>query len=381
MNQIAITFWVLTAIVGYTYFVYPMLVALIARLCGRTPRREENHREAVSFVLAAHNEEGRIVRRIDEFFGLIYRSGVAGEVIVVSDGSTDATAARARSSGHPNLTIIDLPQNQGKAAALNAGCAAAQYPILVFGDARQTWDAQALNQILQNFADPRIGAVSGELVLESTPGVMAGVGLYWRYEKWLRLNEGRVHSTVGVTGAICAVRRDLRQTIPAGTILDDVYWPMRVVMQGFRVVHDDRAQAFDRLPAKARDEFRRKVRTMAGNFQLAAFLPGALLPWRNPIMWQFISHKLMRLLVPWALIGMIISAAMLPTPFFRMMLAAQLAFYLFGLASLTTRWASRLPLSSPVASFLVLNSAAWMGLWVWASGGAVNCWHKVRYEA
>jgi cellulose synthase/poly-beta-1,6-N-acetylglucosamine synthase-like glycosyltransferase len=357
-----------------------MMIALIANLRPRAPRREVLHRQGVSFVLAAHNEEGRIARRIDEFVGLMKRSGVEGEVIVVSDGSTDATAARARAGGHTNLIVMELAENGGKAAALNAGCAAARYPILVFADARQIWANDALEKILENFADPDIGAVSGELVLESSPGVMAGVGMYWRYEKWLRRNEGRVHSTVGVTGAICAVRRGLRREIPAGTILDDVYWPMRVVMQGYRVVHDERAQAFDRLPAKAKDEFKRKVRTMAGNYQLAAFLPGALVPWRNPILWQFISHKMMRLLVPWALIGMLITSAMIPTALFQLILAAQLAFYLFGLASLTTRWASRLPLSSPVASFLVLNSAAWMGLWVWASGGAVNCWHKVRYD-
>jgi cellulose synthase/poly-beta-1,6-N-acetylglucosamine synthase-like glycosyltransferase len=381
MNPIAITFWILAAIVLYTYLVYPMLVALIARFRNRSPRRASGHRVPVSFVLAGHNEEARIAGRINEFFDLMKRSGVEGEVIVVSDGSSDATVARAHSTGHANLNVIALSENQGKAAALNAGCAAAHNPILIFGDARQTWADDSLDRILENFADPRIGAVSGELVLESSPGVMAGVGMYWRYEKWLRRNEGRVHSTVGVTGAICAVRRELRKEIPAGTILDDVYWPMRVVMQGFRVVHDERARAFDRLPAKAGDEFKRKVRTMAGNFQLAAFLPGVLLPWRNPILWQFISHKMMRLLVPWALIGMLITSAMIPTTLFHMILAAQLAFYCFGLASLTTRWASRLPLSSPVASFLVLNSAAWMGLWVWASGGALNCWHKVRYDA
>jgi cellulose synthase/poly-beta-1,6-N-acetylglucosamine synthase-like glycosyltransferase len=381
MNRIAITFCLFAAIVLYTYLVYPMLVALIARFRNRSPRRQRGHREPVSFVLAAHNEEARIAARIDEFFELMARSGVEGEVIVVSDGSDDATVARAHATGHANLNVIALSENQGKAAALNAGCAAAHNPILIFADSRQTWADDSLDKILENFADPRIGAVSGELILETSPGVMAGVGMYWRYEKWLRRNEGRVHSTVGMTGAICAVRRQLRRPIPPGTILDDVYVPMQVVMQGFRVVHDDRSQAFDRLPAKARDEFKRKVRTMAGNFQLAALLPDALLPWRNPILWQFVSHKMMRLLVPWALIGMIITSAMIPTTLFHMILAAQLAFYCFGLASLTTRWASRLPLSSPVASFLVLNSAAWMGLWVWASGGALNCWHKVRYDA
>src|SRR5205085_1989176 len=144
-------------------------------------------------------------------------------------------------------------------------------------------------------------AVSGDLVVIAGPGAVAGVELYWKLEKWLRRQESRVGAQVGVTGAICAVRRELFTPVPPGTILDDVYWPLGVVMRGYRVVHDSRALAYDRLPERVRDEFRRKVRTLAGNFQLAARLPAALLPWRNPIWGQFLSHKLARLVVPWAL--------------------------------------------------------------------------------
>ena len=125
-----------------------------------------------------------------------------------------------------------------------------------------------------------------------------------RYERWLRHNEGQIGSVVGVTGAISAVRRELFRPIPHGTILDDVYWPLQVAMIGYRVVRDPRARAYDSLPERAGDEFRRKVRTLAGNLQLLARLPGALLPWRNPIWLQFISHKVLRLLVPWALATM-----------------------------------------------------------------------------
>jgi len=193
---------------------------------------------------------------------------------VVSDGSTDGTAASARQvaravgvgqtfvsaafSGRQeclpharaNVRVLELPSNVGKAAALSAGCTAAVHDILVFADARQTWAADALPLLLENFADPSVGAVSGDLVVQSAPGVMAGVGLYWQYEKELRKLESQVHSTVGVTGAISAVRRRLFRAIPPGTLLDDVYWPLQVAMQGLRVVHDGRAHAYDRLPAR-----------------------------------------------------------------------------------------------------------------------------------
>ncbi len=162
----------------------------------------------------------------------------------------------------------ELPARVGKAAALNAGCALAEHEIIVFADIRQTWEADALLLLLENFADPSVGAVSGDLLLRDADGVLAGVALYWRYEKMLRRLEGRVWSVVGATGAISAVRRQLFCAIPPGTLLDDVYWPLCVALQGFRVIHDRRAIAYDRLPSRTRDEFRRKVRTLSGNFQL-----------------------------------------------------------------------------------------------------------------
>ena len=149
------------------------------------------------------------------------------------------------------MRIIELSENEGKAQALSRGCAAAQGEILVFADARQRWAADALQRLLENFDRPGVGAVSGDLVIEAPPGVLAGVGLYWRYEKWLRRNEGRVHSTVGVSGSICAVRRQLFQADSPRVLLDDLYWPLEVVMQGRRVVYDGRALAYDRLPGPA----------------------------------------------------------------------------------------------------------------------------------
>jgi cellulose synthase/poly-beta-1,6-N-acetylglucosamine synthase-like glycosyltransferase len=277
------------------------------------------------------------------------------------------------------VRVVELPQRVGKAVALSRGCSEARHEILVFADARQTWAPDALKRLLENFADPRVGAVSGELIVESAPGVMAGVGLYWRYEKWLRQTESQIHSVVGVTGAISAVRRQLFRPIPAGTLLDDVYWPLRVTMQGYRVVHDQRAIAHDRLPERARDEFRRKVRTLAGNFQLLTRLPMALLPWRNPLWLQFLSHKVLRLLVPWALLGLLITSALLGGPFYRGALAAQLGSYVIGLSGIWKVVGARVRPASAAASFLVLNAAAWLAFWVWISGRAGRSWRKVSY--
>lgn len=381
MAIMEIVFWVCAALVVYACLVYPLLIAVIARLRPRPVTVKERFDGSVSIVLAVHNEEGRIESRLQELLGMIEPSDRPCEIIVVSDGSTDETVKLAQLYSLRGVRVLDLPGNVGKAAALSEACALAEHDILVFADARQRWAEDALDKMLRNFADPRVGAVSGDLVLESRPGVVAGVGLYWRFEKWLRRQESRTHSTVGVTGAISAVRRELFRPIPMGTILDDVYWPLRVVMQGYRVIHEREALAFDRLPDRPRDEFRRKVRTLSGNFQLMARLPSVLLPWRNPIWFQFLSHKALRLLVPWALLGMLFSSSLLHTMLYRELFVVQVFGYLLGLIGLWTGPGEKGRLTSSAGSFLVLNAAAWLAFWVWLSGRAGRSWHKVRYDA
>jgi len=379
MVWIAVIFWGCAALVAYTYVLYPLALACLVKVWAR-PVIRRPFTGAVSIVLAAHNEAHRITARRDELCGLLRAGGVIGEVVIASDGSTDGTAAAARDGAGPNVRVLDLTENVGKAEALSRAVATATGEVVIFADARQRWASDAISLLLENFADPTVGGVSGDLCLESAPGVTAGVGLYWRYEKEIRKLESRLHSTVGATGAISAVRRELFPDIPPRTLLDDVYWPMRVVMRGYRVIHDGRAKAFDRLPDKPRDEFRRKVRTLSGNFQLVARMPSLLVPWRNPLWVQFLSHKLLRLAAPWLLITMLALSAALGGAVYRIALIAQLAGYAIALAGLSPRVAARSRLASVAASFVVLNAAAWMAFWVWASGGAEASWKKVVYR-
>jgi cellulose synthase/poly-beta-1,6-N-acetylglucosamine synthase-like glycosyltransferase len=380
MTALEIVFWACATLVVYAYAGYPLLLTAWARWCKRPEPQRQRFAGSVSVVLTAHDEEANLARRLAGLSDLLEAAAVEREIIVVSDGSTDATAAIAREFPRGPVRVVELQAKQGKAAALSAGCAVARHDILVFADARQTWSATALDRLLENFADPQVGAVSGDLILESAPGVMAGVGLYWRFEKWLRRQESRVHSTVGVTGAISAVRRTLFRPVPAGTLLDDVYWPLRVVLQGYRVVHDDRAHAYDRLPEKARDEFRRKVRTLSGNFQLLTRFPGALLPWRNPVWLQWLSHKLLRLLVPWALLAMLAISAILPGPLFLIAFRLQIIGYVIGLSGLFPSVPRHLRPAGAAASFLVLNAAAWLAFWTWTTGRAETSWKKISYR-
>jgi cellulose synthase/poly-beta-1,6-N-acetylglucosamine synthase-like glycosyltransferase len=322
----------------------------------------------VSIVIAAHNEGTRLAARLDNLRALDYPPA-RRQVIVVSDGSTDDTAAVV-ARHQPYVELVEVPRG-GKALALNAGVARAKFDVLVFADARQRFAPDALRHLVASFADPRIGGVTGELLLDCESALFAnrrtdidrrrnaaeandaaarerrsladrrlaiestigdGVGLYWRYEKHLRRLESAVGSTLGATGAIYAIRRSLWSPLPAETILDDVLTPMRVVMAGFRVVFDERAQAFDRAPADADGEARRKIRTLAGNFQILRLEPRLLAPWCNPVWFQYVSHKIGRLLVPYALLAVFGSSlALAPQhPFYLAALVGEVAF--LGLA-------------------------------------------------
>jgi biofilm PGA synthesis N-glycosyltransferase PgaC len=257
---------------------------------------------------------------------------------------------------------------------------AAHGDIIVFADARQRWAPDAMEKLLINFRDPHVGAVGGDLVIETSPGVLAGVGIYWRFEKWLRIQESRLHSTVVLTGAISAVRRELFPPLPAGMMTDDLYWPIRVGMAGYRVIHYGEARAYDRLPERTQDEMRRKLRTLCGNFQLFGSMPFVVLPWRNPVWFQLASHKLMRLVVPWAMLGAFAANLPLQGTFYRMTLGLQVVFYGLGLLGMMSNLGVRSRLLSGLGSFLTMNAVAWYAFWVWISGRASQSWGKVVYK-
>ncbi len=378
MPIIEIIFWTMLACVVYTYLIYPIIVGLLARLRPR-PVRRAPFISPISIIVAAYNEEHHLERRLRELITLCRRSNLKFEILVASDGSTDRTNAIAASFADQNVRLLALSINQGKSAALSHAVSMARHPIILFADARQRWDENTIENLLQSFSDPDVGAVSGDLVIESGPGVLAGVGLYWRFEKWLRCRESEIASMVSVSGSIAAVRKSLFIPIPPGTILDDVYWPLAIAMYGYRVVHDESAKAYDRLPDRTRDEFRRKVRTLSGNFQLLARLPQSLNPFTNHVFFQLLSHKILRLMVPWALMALLVLSCILEHPVYRICFIAQLAFYAIAVLGLTRYAATRLKLASAAASFLVLNTAAAVALWTWISGRSTRSWTKATY--
>jgi cellulose synthase/poly-beta-1,6-N-acetylglucosamine synthase-like glycosyltransferase len=234
--------------------------------------------------------------------------------------------------------------------------------------------------MLQRFADPEIGAVSGDLKLRKNDGSLASVDFYWRLEKTIRINESRWDSSIGVTGAVCAVRKSLFKTLPQGAVLDDVYWPMAVVLQGRRVVHEPSAIAYDQLPDEIHGEYQRKLRTLTGNFQLMSLMPSLLLPWKNRVWFQFISHKSLRLVSPWLLlVAWGISFVLAGHALYACLFTSQTILLIVGLLAWNSTSMRRFRLFGIVASVFALNYAAWLAFWIWLAGGAALTWKKVKY--
>mgnify|MGYP006282343659 CR=1 FL=1 len=379
----AFIFWLSVLFIAYTYLGYPCLMGLIAHVRPRPIHRQPGHAPRLSIVIAARNEAHHIVARLKNLQAQHY-PGERIEIIVVSDGSTDSTAQQAQRMAvlDDRIRVLERGKQQGKAASLNEAVAEATGEIVVFTDARQRFAPDALSRLAENFADPAMGAVSGQLVLtHDENGVAAQVSLYWRYEKWIRRAESTGGSMLGATGAIYAIRRKLYRALPAGLLLDDFLVPMRIVLRGQRAGFDERALAYDRSSVHAGQEFRRKVRTLAGNFQAFAVEPALLIPWRNRSTWfQLWSHKLFRLIVPYALVFVLLSSLMADGWFYFLLAGIQVVFYAAAVAAWrlevqghTIQWR----LVSLAYTFSTLNLAAVLGLWFWLTGiRADRLWQK-----
>ena len=324
-----ITFWGALALLFYVYLGYPIVAAARARM-DRRPDRRRAIEPTVSIVVVAFNEAERIAGRIENLLALDYPVDRM-EIVVGSDGSTDATAERARRYERYGVAVHQFATRRGKPAVLNALVPLVNGDIVLFADARQRFDARTLRALISNFADPEVGAVSGELVLRPADGADNaghGAALYWRYEKFIRLAESRAYSTVGATGAIYAIRRELFEAIPEDTLLDDVLIPLRIVRRGYRVLFEPNAHAFDCTSTTARQEFARKARTIAGTFQLLSRERWLFDPSRNRLWFETLSHKALRLTIPILHVALLLAniAAADVWPY-QALLTGQLAFY------------------------------------------------------
>ncbi len=372
-----IIFWLSALFLFYTYVGYPLFMYLWSRFRPKTIKVKDIE-PTVTVVISAFNEEDRIIPRIENLLQQDYPAEKL-DIVVVSDGSTDATVKCLREIEIDRLTVIALEKNLGKSLAINRGVEAAKGEIIVFADVRQRFCPNAIRSLIRAFADPTIGATTGELILESsgTDQEPEGVGLYWKYEKMIRDAESSVDSMVGATGAIYAIRRELFEPMPAGIILDDVLTPMRITKKGYRVCMVREALAYDRLSSTSSEEFARKVRTLAGNFQLMKVAPWINHPVKNRLFFQWMSHKVFRLLSPYAMLLLLISSFLINEPFYRFTGIVQVIVYVAAIAGLIAMSKGKKPgIVGTASNFLMLNITAVVGLYSILTGQTAGLWKK-----
>jgi cellulose synthase/poly-beta-1,6-N-acetylglucosamine synthase-like glycosyltransferase len=364
------------ALLAYTYVGYPFVMGIWARLAPRRLRDPGDYEPTVSVCMTVFNGGAFIRAKLHSLQALQYPPGKI-EILVCSDASTDNTDALVLqcAASDPRIHLFSSTVRTGKPALVNRLRSAAKGDVLLMTDVRQPLSPTALRALIRPLADPRVGSVSGNLVLSGR----TGAGLYWRYEALIRRAEGRIGRMVGVSGGIYAVRREDLPELPCDLILDDMFVPLQITLSGRLIVFAVEAEAYDEAFEDTR-EFSRKARTLAGNYQLVAKLPRLLVPILNPAWFQLWSHKLLRLLCPWALLALLpasIGSALWPRAsvshvnvgLWSGLAGAQVALYL--LAAFGKR-AGRL--AGVARTFVVLNAAAVVGLWRFLRRGQAVTW-------
>jgi cellulose synthase/poly-beta-1,6-N-acetylglucosamine synthase-like glycosyltransferase len=294
---------------------YPALIGVIAALLRRDGDSAGARPAAlprVTAIVATRADAMAVRERVNDLLQSEYPESLL-DVVVAYDARATETLPMWTGAGRERVRIVRGDAPGGKASALNAGVRAARGDVLVFADSGQRFGANAIALLTQAVMRTGVGAASGRLELaRGARAPSLPLRWYWSLERWLRGREARVHSAVGVTGAIYAMRRSLWTPLPAGLILDDLYVPMQLVLSRHRVDFVDAARAYETRDTTDANEYRRKVRTLTGVLQLCAWLPATLVPVRNPVWAQFVSHKLLRLLTPyWVLVCVVWAVAAL----------------------------------------------------------------------
>lgn len=375
-------FWLAVILLGFAFGGYPALMVIWAR--SKNPPSETGKDTGISpfisFVLIAANEQQRIQQRVLNLLAAQYPADRL-EIVIVSDGSTDATnqIIADLSQSDSRIKLVALPERKGKANGLNQGVSAARGEIIVFADARQEFPAETVALLVNAFKNPKLGAISGRLLMgggESAVG--QGVRSYWSLESRLREAEAVIDSCVGCTGAVYAIRRSLYKPIPEDTLLDDVVIPMQIAVQGYRVGYEPKALAYDPQDLDPDRERIRKRRTLAGNFQMLFRYPSWLVPGENRIWFQLIAHKYLRLLGPLLLLAIFVSSlALRETVFYQVCLWGQIALYSLGIVGLFAPRIRAKLLSLP-AGFLFLNWMIIAGFLHYLRNPASGAWEMTR---
>ena len=375
-----VSFWITVTLLAYTSVGYPLLLFVVSAL-RQTSERPASLEPTVSVLIAAHNEEGSIEQTVRNTLNLDYPKDKL-EVVVVSDGSTDRTEAILENVSDVRVHWLRTSGHRGKTEAQNQAVKSCRGEIVVFSDATTVYDRNAIRCLVRHYNDPQVGAVSGRyeyLPPDLANPAVLGTAVFWRYENVLKTLQSRAGTLTGSSGCIYSVRRSLYVPLPPQSCSDMVE-PLAVIRQGYRVVFERNALAYEKTCRSLREEFRMRVRVTAHGIDSILANTDLLNVFRHGwIAWQLISHKILRWMTPVFLLNLLVmSAALVAQPPFRVLLFGQVLFYgasaLLAAAPRRGRWRV---LGLPF-QFCALHAAVVVGVSELIAGKVYTTWHPVR---
>lgn len=391
---IALLFWVSLGGILYTYFGYPVLIFLLAKMIQK-PETYQTYKPSVTLLIAAYNEEAVIEDKIKNSLTIDYPKDLF-QILVVTDGSRDRTPEIAKRYTNYGIENLHEPERRGKMAAINRALPNARGEIVVFSDANNYYQADTILKLIQPFGNPSVGGVTGAKVIgQDDDSLGASEGLYWKYESFIKKQESQAGSCTSAAGEVLAIRKKLYSSPPDHVINDDFYIAMQIVRNGYRLVYVPDAKSIERVSPSAQDEIARRTRINAGRFQAIA-MARQILPFNRPLLvWQILSHKFLRPIVPFFMIGAalfnLIAVVFPPAtkgfwilskPYSLVFLGLQFLFYM--LAWLGTKAGNRGEQSKLVRLFYIptfltnSNYAALMGFFRFLRGSQSHMWERIQ---
>jgi biofilm PGA synthesis N-glycosyltransferase PgaC len=379
-----VLFWICVGLVLYTYFLYPLLVVVWARLFPRHTRKDETYLPSVSMVVAAYNEERVIGQKLENCLAIDYPATCV-EFVFGSDGSSDRTNEMLSTCGDARVRSFLYREREGKPSVLNKTVPETRGDILVFSDANTMYQAEAFRKLVRHFADPTVGSVCGQLLLVNPNDSAGGKGerLYWHYENVLKRAEGKIYTVVGANGAIYAIRRESFHPLPTqAVVMDDFLIPLYVLEEGRRVIYDPEAMATENTSPDMNGEFTRKVRIAAANFNAIPHVLGLLNPLRGFVALVLWSHKIVRWSVPFLAIGALVTNLSLVKSgwIYTFALGWQLLVYMGAiLGYLSDRLFGRSTLFVPFYYLVTMNLAMLLGFGRSLTHRQKMAWERVEH--
>jgi len=373
-------FWALIGIVAYTYFGYSVVIVVLALLFNRqVDRRDSTPR--VTFLITAYNEEKNIRKKLTDVLALDYPHEHL-EVMVASDGSTDRTDEIVEVLGDQGVVLKRVEGRVGKTATQNEAVKAANGEIIIFSDATTVYEHDAIRKLVRNYHDPAVGAVSGRYEYMNPTGASVGTGsiLFWKYENFIKSMQTRIRTITGCCGCIYSVRKAAYVPLPAD-IISDLVEPLMIIEKDYRVVFEPEAIAYEETTEKPAEEFSMRVRVVTRAMRGILFAKRLLNPFRFPfVSFQLISHKVLRWLIPFFLIGLFVSNVfLLGDWFYNLTFAAQIIFYALALlGGIAERFGWKMKVTSIPLFFCIVNMAALLAVFRVLRGYKAVTWETVR---